>query len=175
VGTKIFSNQQIAPMKLNMKTTKRILLSATIVATFIATWNLRADNLAQAAALASASTHRLIPASPHGLEEFLWMAREPGRQVDAKTRSEGNLASIKKNSALAASPRIREEFPELARAGEAEWLAAHKKNVGPSPLEEVLKNRALAASPRMKEQFPELARGSIATPAEAPVQIAPLK
>jgi hypothetical protein len=157
-----------------MKNLNKILLGATIVTTFALTQSLRADNLAHASALASASTHRLIIASPHGLEEFPWLLREePPNQVTVRSR--GLPPEIVGNRALAASPRIREEFPELARAGEAELLASPKRNTGPSPLEEVLKNRALAASPRMKEQFPELARGDLAQPGRAPVQLAPLK
>jgi hypothetical protein len=159
---------------MNMKTTRPILLAAAIVATFAATQSLLADNLAGAAASASASTHRLIVASPHGLEEFPWLLREElPNQVTV--RPWGLPAEIVRNKALAASPRIREEFPELARAGEAEVLASSRRNVGPNPLQEILKNRALAASPRVKEQFPELARGDFTETNRAPVQIAPLK
>ena len=159
---------------MNMKTTRPILLGAAIVATFAATQSLLADNLAGAAASASASTHRLIVASPHGLEEFPWLLRgELPNQVTVRPR--GLPAEIVRNKALAASPRMREEFPELTLAGEAEWLAARQRHGGPSPLEGVLKNRALAASPRVKEQFPELTRGDFSETNRATVQIAPLK
>jgi hypothetical protein len=159
---------------MNMKTRIPILLGAAIVATLSATQNLRADNLARASATASASTHRLIVASPHGLEEFPWLLRGelPNQEM---VRSRGLPAELVKNKALAASPRMREQFPELALAGEAEWLASHPRDARRSPLEEVLKNRAWAASPRVKEQFPELARGDFAETSRAPVQIAPLK
>jgi hypothetical protein len=157
-----------------MKITKPILLSATIVATLATSQSLRADNLARASALASASTYRLIVASPHGLEEFPWLLREELPKQEP-LRPWGLPSEIVRNKALAASPRMREQFPQLTLAGEAEWLAARQRHAGPSPLEEVLKNRALAASPRVKEQFPELARGDFTETNRAPFQIAPLK
>jgi hypothetical protein len=168
------SPKTIGKMNMNMKRTRPILLGTAIVATFAVTQSLRADNLARASALASASTHRLIAGSPHGLEEFPWLLR--GELLNQQpVRPWGLPAEIVRNKAVAASPRTREQFPELTLAGEAEWLVTHQRKAGSSPLEEVLKNRALAASPRMKEQFPELARGDFAETNRAPIQIAPLK
>lgn len=157
--------------KINMKTSKSLLLSATVIALAMGK-NLQATNLASAAALASASVHRPIIASPHGLEEFPWLLREASPQAETKPSSVSALSTIKKNRALAASPRMREQFPELARAGWSSPDGSSRPVTAFTPPDEVVKNRALAASPRMKEQYPALARGYTTEP---PLQVAPLK
>jgi hypothetical protein len=82
-----------------MKTSKSLLLSATVIALAMGQ-NLQAANLASAAALASASAHRPIIASPHGLEEFPWLLREVAPR--AETTSSVSVLSPIKNRALAA-------------------------------------------------------------------------
>ena len=82
---------------------------------------------------------------------------------------------IRKNKALAASPRVLEQFPVLARAQLVQPAAASQAVTLKSPLSEVLKNRALAASPRVLEQFPELARRGALQAAERHFEVAPLK
>lgn len=161
-------------MKRNMKMTKTILCGAAVAA-FITNQTVGADNLAAAAAVASASVHRLVVASPHGLEEFPWLLRSPSVQADARQKSEAVLAAIEKNKALAASPRVREQFPELARAGWSSTDVSLRPDSAFTPPAEVIKNRALVASPRVKEQYPALARGHTTEPAEKPLQVAPLK
>ena len=159
-----------------MKTSKKFLFGVVVAATVVTNQNLLADNLARAAALASASTHRLIVASPHALEEFPWLLREPSPQRDNTARHERVLSIIKKNSAFAASPRVREQFPELDRVGWQSTVASANAGAGERQLPSVLKNRAWAASPRVKEEYPWLARGYTAPPVEEkPVQVAPLK
>jgi hypothetical protein len=157
-----------------MKISKPLLLSATVIAVAMGQ-NLQATNLASAAALASASVHRSIVASPHGLEEFPWLLREASARAETKASSVSVLSTIKQNRALAASPRMREQFPELARGGWSSTDVSSKPATAFTPPEQVIKNRALAASPRMKEQYPALARGYTPQPAEKPLQVAPLK
>lgn len=159
----------------DMKMTKRILFSATVVTTFALNQHVQADNLAAAAATASASVHRLVVASPHGLEEFPWLLRSPSVQVAGQEKSAAVLVAIEKNKAFAASPRVLEQFPELARAGWASTDVSSKRAAAFAAPDEVIKNRALAASPRMKEEFPSLARSYTPQPVEKPVQVAPLK
>jgi len=163
-------------MKINMKMTKSLLFGVAVAATVATNQNVRADDLASAAAAASASVHRIVVASPHALEEFPWLLRGPAPQVNTAARSEHVLAEIKKNSAFAASPRVREQYPELDRAGGQATVASAKAGTRESQFESVLKNRAWAASPRVKEEYPWLARGYTAPPVEEkPVQVAPLK
>jgi hypothetical protein len=158
-----------------MKTSKALTFGATLTAAFLTNQNVGATNLAAVAEVASASVHRLIVASPHGLEEFPWLLREASVQTRATERSQNVLSEIKKNRALAASPRMREQFPELVRAGWPPTDVSSKARTGPSQLDQVIKNRALAASPRMKEQFHELVLGYNPQTAQNPVQVAPLK
>ena len=160
---------------LNMKMTKTFLLGTALVTIVAANQSVRADNLAAASASASASVHRLVVASPHGLEEFPWLLREPSPPSETKVRSNAVLSTIQKNRALAASPRMREVFPELARAGWSATDMSARPPAGIMQLDRVLKNRALAASPRMKEEFPMLARGYAAQSAEKSSETAPLR
>ncbi len=105
------------------------------------------------------------------------------------------------NSAVAASPRAKELFPELTRTARVEKRSAagrgeiirNQRGIAANPraVEQfpelvrqwkadkgltkgesaVLNNRALAASPRVKEQYPWLAR----LPSNEAIQVAPLK
>ena len=72
------------------------------------------------------------------------------------------------NRAVAASPRAREEFPELSRPAQPARAA------DASLASTVLKNRAFASSPRAQEEFPWLARGTL-TVTEETFQGAPPK
>ena len=158
-----------------MKMPKTFLLGTALVTIVAANQSVRANNLAAASALASASVHRLVVASPHGLEEFPLLLREPSARSEAKVSSGAVLSAIRENRALAASPRMREVFPELARAGWSATDTSSKLPAGMTQLDRVLKNWALAASPRMKEEFPTLARGYAAQSAEKSSETAPLK
>jgi hypothetical protein len=162
-------------MKINMKIAKPLLFGATLVVTFATSQNLQATNLAAASAVASASVHRLVVASPHALEEFPWLLRETPGQTETTVRSNRALEAIKKNRALAGSPRMREEFPELARAGQPQTAAASERSTELSQRNQVLKNRAWAASPRVKEEFPWLTRGYTTQTEQTPYQVAPVK
>ena len=79
-------------------------------------------------------------------------------------------AEVLNNRAVAASPRAKELFPELARPAMSSSEITVATRTGINRLTEVRRNRALAASPRMREEFPELARG-----VEKTIEIAPLK
>lgn len=93
------------------------------------------DNFAATAARASALVNRPIAATPHGVEEFPWLLREPtpvaeamggtAEQIESTENNKGypdNLAAAAaKASALVnrpvfASPHALEEFPALLRA-----------------------------------------------------------
>lgn len=110
-----------------MKTTKAMLFGAAVIAAFTPTKNVRADNLAKAAAKASALVNRPIAASPHALEEFPWLLRgyQPPGAVRPPVRDSeiyhNNLAvaaakaSALVNRPILASPHGLEEFPLLLR------------------------------------------------------------
>ncbi|HEV2393186.1 MAG TPA: hypothetical protein VG146_12585 [Verrucomicrobiae bacterium] len=152
-----------------MKMTKSLLLSATIVAAFAT--NVRADNLAALAAKASAIVNGPVIASPHGLEEFQWLTRQSQTSTGAVARANRVPSYIRKNSALAASPRVREDFPALGRGGQSPTLTTAKPIVSVNEFNRVTKDQAWAASPRVKEEFPWLARGYT----NDSIQVAPLK
>jgi hypothetical protein len=80
------------------------------------------------------------------------------------------LTEVKSNRALAASPRMLEQFPELGRP-----VQPLRKSTESSVVSTVLKNRAFAASPRTIEQFPWLARGWAAQAGEKTFEVAPVK
>src|SRR5260370_21136684 len=58
-----------------MKTTRTLLFGSAALAPWAINKNLQADDLAAAAAKASAVVNRPIAASPHALEEFPWVQR----------------------------------------------------------------------------------------------------
>jgi len=101
---------------------------------------------------------------------FPWLTRGTASAITAAQASDTktDLTNVAKNRAIASSPRMLEQFPELARS------AQPHKAAGTSIVSTVIKNRAVAASPRAKEEFPWLARGNY-TVTEEPFQIAPLK
>lgn len=154
--------------------TKTFLFGAALVATVATNQNVQADNLAAAAAKASALVHRPIDASPHGLEAFSWL-RWSSPPSETKVRSESVLSIIQKNRAFANSPRMREQFPELARAEQPSTVASSAASNGKSEFDQVIKNRALVNSPRMRETFPQLTRGYTFPPAKDSIDVAPLK
>ena len=146
-----------------------------VVAALATNQNVQADNLAAAAAKASALVNRPIDASPHGLEAFSWLRWPSSPPTETKVRSESVLSTIKKNRALANSPRMREQFPELARAEQPSTVASSKTSVGKSEFDQVIQNRALVNSPRMREKFPQLTRGYTSPLAKDSLEVAPLK
>src|SRR5260370_33004843 len=113
--------------------------------------------------------------SPGAGKQFPWLSRQGTPRAEPAAPAESALAAIKKTRALAASPRIKEQFPELARGEEPSAAAPAKSGNGESELARVVRNRALAASPRMREQYPELARGYAFQPATESFEIPPLK
>jgi hypothetical protein len=108
-----------------MKTTRTLLFGAAAVAAFAL--NVRADDLAAAAAKASALVNRPIAASPHALEEFPWVQRggSPPTEVRHPAQTNGIYpdnfagnaakASALVNRPIVASPHGFEEFPWLLR------------------------------------------------------------
>lgn len=66
------------------------------------------------------------------------------------------LASIMQNRALVHSPRMIEQFPELAHAAWGPATTA-KLDSRPEKLADIAKNGAFANSPRTRELYPELA------------------
>jgi hypothetical protein len=80
-----------------------------------------------------------------------------------KTQS---LAALMENTALAGSPRFREEHPELRAALSAEYPSAVSQL---NRMEKLTENLAVAASPRFREEHPEVL---VAQPV---FKIAPLK
>ncbi len=64
-----------------------------------------------------------------------------------------NPGDVSMNRAIATSPRVLEQFPELLRAA-----LSSKKAGGSLPGSPVVKNRAMMANPRTLEEFPWLAR-----------------
>lgn len=67
------------------------------------------------------------------------------------------LAAIKQNTALVHSPRMIEQFPELARDNRVSTTDASKPDTRGTQLAAIGQNRAFANSPRVREQYPELA------------------
>src|SRR5258708_302736 len=67
------------------------------------------------------------------------------------------LAKVIQNRALVHSPRMVEQFPELAWVGLASTANTSRPDTRASQLAKISQNLALANSPRMLEQFPELA------------------
>jgi hypothetical protein len=77
-----------------MKTTRTLLFASAAIAAFALNTNVRADDLAAAAAKASAVVNRPIVASPHGLEEFPWLLQGYSPQTAAKNPTQaGRLSS----------------------------------------------------------------------------------
>jgi hypothetical protein len=67
------------------------------------------------------------------------------------------LARIMQNSALVHSPRMIEQFPELARVSVVSTTDSSKHDTKATQLAEIVKNPAFANSPRVRELYPELA------------------
>ena len=67
------------------------------------------------------------------------------------------LARIMQNRALVHSPRMIEQFPELARVSVASTTDSSKPDTKATQLAEIIKNPAFANSPRVRELYPELA------------------
>ena len=158
--------------KSNMKMTKPFLFAAVVAAILAANQNTQANNLA---ASPSPAVNRGLVASPRALEEFPWLARQTSLRTESVAGSETVLSTIKKNSSFAASPRIREQLPELVLGGQSSSVASSKSGTQTTQFAEVTKNRALAASPRTREEFPWLARGYTSQPVNRSFDIAPLK
>lgn len=77
------------------------------------------------------------------------------------------LAVIMQNSALVHSPRMIEQYPELARVGVVPTADASKPDIRTTQLATIAQNHAFANSPRVREQYPELAFYGQTTPASS--------
>ena len=125
-----------------MKTTRTLLFGSAAVAAFALNTNLQADDLAAAAAKASAVVNRPIAASPHALEEFPWLLRgarpppEVNYPVQAPETYPANLAaaaakaSALVNRPIVASPHGLEEFPWLLRGYSPQTAAKQPAQAG---------------------------------------------
>ena len=165
-----------------MKNIKTILFGAAVVAAFAPSRNLEADNLAEAAAKASALVNRPIAASPHALEEFPWLLRGypppvvarygPQRRGTYPDNFGGTAteASALVNRPIAASPHALEEFPWLLRGypppavirQQSRNSATYPDNLAEAAAKASASvNRSVPASPHALEEFPRLLRGSL--------------
>src|SRR5215813_9302105 len=95
-----------------MKRIRALLYGTAVVVVLASRANVRADNLAEAAAKASALVKRPIAASPHALEEFPWLLREAYADNLAVAAHEAP-ALVKRP--IVTSPHGLEEFPWLLR------------------------------------------------------------
>ena len=177
-----------------MKTTKTttLLFSSAAVAAFALNINVRADNLAAAAAKASALVNRPIAASPHALEEFPSLLRGDSTPPEVRHPAQNpqtypdNLggkaakASALVHRPIAASPHALEEFPWLLRGYPPPTEVSHPVQVpetypdnlaAAAAKASALVNRPIVASPHGLEEFPWLLRGySPQTAAKQPAQ-----
>jgi hypothetical protein len=110
--------------------------------------------------------HREALSAPRTFEQFPELLRAPAMRerpvVDAASRTE-RIAKLTENRALAASPRFKEEHPEVLQLEQGTITVRVEEWVEPTS------NRALLASPRYLEEHPEILRS---TPM---LQVAPLK
>lgn len=130
--------------------TKVIIFAGAAAVACLATQTVCGEDFFAAAEAASKITRGPVLASPHGLEEFPGLTLQLASQ--SKIRAQGNLIpeSVKSNSALVNSPRIREDYPALSR------VAQPAKTGESVALARIRQNAALANSPRVREEFPEL-------------------
>jgi hypothetical protein len=163
-----------------MKTTRTLLFGWAAVATLTLNTNVRADDLAAAAAKASALVNRPIVASPHALEEFPWVQRggSPPTEVSHRAQTNGtypdNLAAAAaKASALVhrpfiGSPHALEEFPWLLRGYPPPPVVRRPVQdpqsypgdlAAAAAKASALVNRPIVASPHGLEEFPWLLQG----------------
>jgi len=175
-----------------MKTTRTLLFGSAVVAAFALNTNVRADDLAAAAAKASAVVNRPIAASPHALEEFPWVQRGGSPPTEVRHLAETNgtypdnfagqaaKGSAVVNRPIAGSPHALEEFPWLLRGASPPTKVNHPvqapetypANLAASAAKaSALVNRSIVASPHGLEEFPWLLRGySPQTAAKQPAQ-----
>jgi hypothetical protein len=163
-----------------MITTRTLLFGSAAITAFVLNTNVRADDLAAAAAKASAAVNRPIAASPHALEEFPWVQRggslstevrhpvETNRTYPENFASPAAKASALVNRPIVASPHGLEEFPWLLRGGSPPFEVRHPApdpqtypgNLAAAAAKaSALVNRPIVASPHGLEEFPWLQRG----------------
>jgi hypothetical protein len=158
----------------DMKTKIILIFGAALGAAFTVNTNVRADNLADAAAKASAYVNRPIAASPHALEEFPWALRgypqpvraaEPAQAYPTDLATAAARASAYVNRPIAANPHALEEFPWALRGYPAPIRATEPVQAYPTDLAtaaaraSAFVNRPIAASPHALEEFPWALRG----------------
>jgi len=178
--------------KPKMKTTRTLLFGSAVVAAFALNANVRADDLAAAAAKASAVVNRPIAASPHALEEFPWVQRGGSPPTEVRRPAQNpqtypdNLAgqaakaSALVNRPIGAIPHALEEFPWLLRGAPpppevnypVQAPETYPANLAAAAAKaSALVNRHIDASPHGLEEFPWLLRGySPQTAAKQPAQ-----
>lgn len=153
-----------------MKKTKTKLYLLAVSAAAFSLWV--ATSYAQPFNAADALNNRAIAASPRAKEVMPWLARATAKPVVTARSSDARtaLTMVKKNRALAVSPRMLEQFPELR----CPVQPLHKSSES-SIASTKLKNRAYVVSPRVLEQFPFLASGEVAKASAKTYEVAPVK
>jgi hypothetical protein len=167
-------------VKRNMKGTKALLIGAAVIGALAARINVRADDLAAAAAKASKLVNRPIAASPHALEEFPWLLQDASPPImvghpspTTQTYPDNFAAAAAKASALVnrpivGSPHGLEEFsslrqgypPQVAVRRPAQELKTYPDNFAAAAAKaSTVVNRPVVASPHGLEEFPWLLRG----------------
>lgn len=103
--------------------------------------------------------NRAIAASPRGKEVAPWLTRGPSPfNADGAMNAQGAkhntaLSEAQRNQAWSSSPRMIEQFPELARS-----TPVMQPPFTIAPLVEP--NSAVRSSPRILEEYPALSRGA---------------
>jgi hypothetical protein len=117
-------------------------------------------------------SNHAVAKSPRALEDFPWLAR----QASSTTYSTPKIFStLAQNPSFAASPRIREQYPQFVGSIQPQREDYSAGNLHVTELNRVAANSALAASPRMKEAFPQLSHGYFSPVAKDAFNVAPVK
>lgn len=145
-----------------MKTLNHILIAASAALLTVSTS--QAD---EPRAISAAHENTALLSSPRYLEEHPELLRTPS--VGRKSHPVSTKRSVETavNTALANSPRFREEQFRFAPVAEEEAIAEQISET--ERFRRLMENRALASSPRFREQHPELLRVALS------YEIAPMK
>jgi hypothetical protein len=173
-------NMMVRHAKRNTKGTKALLIGAAVIAALAARTNVRADDLAAAAAKASELVNRPIAASPHALEEFPWLLRDASPPIIVERPAQttetypGNLAaaaakaSALVNRTIVPSPHGLEEFSSLRQGHPPQIAVRHPAQefktypgdfAAAAAKASTVVKRSVVASPHGLEEFPWLLRG----------------
>jgi len=125
-----------------MITTRTLPTGSAAITAFVLNTNVRADDLAAAAAKASALVNRPFIGSPHALEEFPWLLRgyppppvvrhpvQDSESYPGDLAAAAAKASALVNRPIVASPHGLEEFPWLLQGYSPQTAAKHPTLVG---------------------------------------------